>query len=71
MFGIFFMEKLWPLKFRVRILGLPRILLVKADFVFLIESTDNSKEYYFPKFVYVNYVRVGTRSSLQYFIWLK
>ena len=43
--AVFSMDNRWPLKYRVRILGLPRILLRKADLLFN-ESIDNSKEDY-------------------------
>ena len=54
----------WPLKKCVRILRLPRILLGKADFVFLMKAQITRKKINLPKLFFVNYVRAGARCSL-------
>ena len=62
------MDTQWPLKYCVRILGLPRNLLGKADYLFLMKAQITQKKIIFPKLFFVNYVRAGTRGLLQYFI---
>ena len=62
MFGSIFMDNRWPLKYHARILGFcqERLFCVLTR-----------KKIISPKLFFVNFVRAGTRSSLQYFIWLK
>ena len=60
-----------PLKQPVRILGLPRTLLRKADFVFLMKAQNTRKKILSKLFfVYMYHVRVGARCALQYLILL-
>ena len=46
-------------------------MLGKTDLVLLMKAQITQKGIIFPNLFVVNYVRVGTRSLLQYFIWLK
>ena len=39
--------------------------------MFIMKAQITQKKIIFPKLYFVNYGRVGTKSSLQYFIWLK
>ena len=65
------MCKLCPLKKRVRILGLPRIMSGNAYFVLLVKVRITRKKINLPKLFFIDYVRAGTSSLLQCFIWLK
>ena len=58
------MGNLCPLKKRVQILGLPRILSGNAYFVLLVKVRITRKKINLPKLFFINYVRVGTSSSL-------
>ena len=49
----------------------PRILLGKSDYVFFMKVQITQNKIIFPKLFFANYARTRTRSSLQYFIWLK
>ena len=57
MFGSILMSNPWPLKKRVQILGLPRILFEKADVVLLMKSQITRTKINLPKLFFVNYVR--------------
>ena len=71
MSGSIFYGQLMAFNKRVQILGLPRILLGKADFVLLIKAQITRKKINLPKSFFVNYVRACARSSVQYFILLQ
>ena len=52
--AVFLMGNQWPLKLRVRILGLLWILLGNADFVILIKAKITRKNINLPKLFFVN-----------------
>ena len=68
MFGSIFYGQSMTLKIACSNPSFNSDLVRKVRFCILNRSTDKIN---FTKLFFVNYVRVGTSSSLQYFIWLK